>query len=82
MTHDDDDDDNDDDDYKVIPRTAVFLEPRLKKKSVIGLPEFNIINMVENCHQPTIVSKENMFFEDYFLKDDSYQTFCLKKLLS
>ena len=29
MTHDDDDDD--DDDYKVIPRTAVFLEPRLKR---------------------------------------------------
>ena len=32
MTHDDDDDDDDDDDYKVIPRTAVFLEPRLKSR--------------------------------------------------
>ena len=38
----------------------------VKKTSVIGLPKFTIVNMAENCHQPTSFSKENMFFENYF----------------
>ena len=43
------------------------IQNPLKKTSVIRLQKFAIVNMAENYHQPTSFSKENMFFEDYFI---------------
>ena len=50
---------------------------QLKRPSVIGLPKFTSMNLVEKCHQQTIFSIENQFFEDYcfgsLMTDDFFQ---------
>ena len=44
------------------------IQNQLKKTSVIRLLKFAIVNMAENCHQPTSFSKENMLLGDYFFE--------------